>query len=329
MRSPRGHCACAPATHATPPERNRELTGMDRNVTLIVPVYNKEGTLERSVRSALDQTEPPSRIILVDDKSTDRSAEIGEAIAAREPTVELLRLPENKGAAYARNRGAQAAASEWIAFLDADDHWHPAFLERVLDGAATSGADFASSGRIQVDSRGPVGEQTMLIEGERFGAVLDLTNRFWEVSSDFVPINSSANLIRRSLFLSVGGFEEKSRYWEDHILWSRLWRAGRFAFVNEPLSQYYKAPATLSAGPFFYRDAIRFQRELVAGLAQCRRERRPGGFHLLLYLARFSVLLPAAWASRLLRRREVLRSASIGRPRTPNLQRSSESRLDS
>lgn len=277
---------------------------MGRDVTLVIPVYNKEATLERCVRSALDQTEPPSRIILVDDKSTDRSAGIAEAIAAAEPTVEFIRLPENKGAAHARNRGAQAADSEWIAFLDADDHWDAAFLERVLEGAATVGAAFASSGRMQIESRGPVRERTIMLERERFGAAIDLTDRFWAVSRDFVPINSSANLIRRSLFLSVGGFEEKSRYWEDHILWCRLWRVAKFAFVNEPLSQYYKAPATLSAGPFFYRDAMRFQGELIAALAQCARERRPGAFDLLLYLARFSVLLPASWARRHSRHRK-------------------------
>src|SRR4051812_39659720 len=244
------------------------------DVTVIIPVYNKESLLERCVRSVLAQSIPPARIIIVDDKSTDRSVDAAHRIAIEQQTVEVLRLPDNAGAAHARNRGAKIADTRWLAFLDADDHWLPHFLERVVDGAACLEAGFASSGRVEIATRGRRREKAFLIDREKRGSAVDLTAGFWRVARQFMPINSSTNLVDRELFLSVGGFNEKNKYWEDHILWCRLWRRSRFVFVNEPLSQYYKAPGTLSGGTFFLDDAARFQRELLAALAQSVRDRR-------------------------------------------------------
>lgn len=276
-------------------------------ITVVIPVYNKENALERCVRSVLTQTVLPAKIIIVEDRSTDRSINVANGIALKERNIEVLRNARNMGAAFSRNRGADAAGTEWLAFLDADDHWHPEFLEKVAAGAARIGAGFASSGRVEVTTRGEHREQHFILPREKPGSVVDLTAGFWKTARTFMPINSSANLIRRELFLEAGGFPETSRYWEDHILWCRLWARSRFAFVNEPLSQYYKAPGTLSAGSFFFPDALKFQRALLGALGRSIRMRRPGTADLALYLARFSALVPGAWVSRRARQYSIRR----------------------
>jgi glycosyltransferase involved in cell wall biosynthesis len=94
-------------------------------VSAIVPVFNGERYLDEALRSALDQTLPPSEVIVVDDGSTDRSGEIAESFG---DPVRCIRQ-ENLGVARARNRGLSVATGEFIAFLDHDDLWPPTKLE--------------------------------------------------------------------------------------------------------------------------------------------------------------------------------------------------------
>jgi glycosyltransferase involved in cell wall biosynthesis len=98
------------------------------SVSVVIPCFNAEAFLEETIQSVLAQTHQPNEIIVVDDGSTDRSREIarsfGKAIRFFEQT--------NQGVSVARNRGIEASLSHWIAFLDADDLWHPKKLEEQL-----------------------------------------------------------------------------------------------------------------------------------------------------------------------------------------------------
>jgi len=110
--------------------------GDDRvSVSVIIASYNLAEYLPAALDSAIGQTCRPTEIIVVDDGSTDDSV----AVASRYgPPVRVL-SQENRGAAAARNRAIDEAAGEWLAFLDADDVWHPTYLERQL--AAVDGPD--------------------------------------------------------------------------------------------------------------------------------------------------------------------------------------------
>src|SRR6478735_3814841 len=112
------------------------------DVTVVIPMYNAAATIQRALDSVLAQTTPPARIVVVDDCSTDDSAEAVRRMYAT--TVELVATPVNGGIAVARNRGAREATTEWLAFLDADDWWQPPFLERTLAAIDRFGADFGS-----------------------------------------------------------------------------------------------------------------------------------------------------------------------------------------
>ena len=108
--------------------------------TCVIPAYNREDTVGRAIESALAQSHPPKEVLVVDDGSSDRTAEVVEGYGG---VVRCLRQA-NAGGAAARNAGARAATAEWIAFLDSDDYWTPGHLEAVARAVwATGGrADF-------------------------------------------------------------------------------------------------------------------------------------------------------------------------------------------
>ena len=97
-------------------------------VTCIIPVYNGERFVADAIRCVLEQTAPPTEVIVVDDGSTDSTASVVRSFGA---SIQYLRQV-NQGPAEARNAGIRVATGEMIAFLDADDLWHPDKQERQL-----------------------------------------------------------------------------------------------------------------------------------------------------------------------------------------------------
>lgn len=99
-------------------------------VSIVMPAYNNEAYVAASVRTVLAQTHRNWELLFVDDASADRTVEIVEAF--RDPRIRVFRNGKNQGAALSRNRALREAKGKWIAFLDADDWWHPEKLERQL-----------------------------------------------------------------------------------------------------------------------------------------------------------------------------------------------------
>ncbi|WP_201209332.1 glycosyltransferase family 2 protein [Rhodocyclus purpureus] len=99
-------------------------------VSVIIPCYRCSGMVERALDSVLNQTLPPAEIILVDDASGDDTLALLHRLEKKyAPTVKVLAMSINGGPGLARNAGWEAASSPWLAFLDADDAWHPRKLE--------------------------------------------------------------------------------------------------------------------------------------------------------------------------------------------------------
>src|SRR3954447_14425882 len=97
---------------------------MAHGVSVVIPAFNAERFVGEAVQSVMAQTLLPVDIVVVDDGSTDRTAELAAAV---DPTVQVVRTP-NRGVAAARNTGARRARGSVIAFLDADDVWLPTKL---------------------------------------------------------------------------------------------------------------------------------------------------------------------------------------------------------
>src|SRR5579862_4587648 len=101
-------------------------------VSVVVPVWNSERFLKKTVESVLAQTYRRLELIVVDDGSTDRSPDIVKSIAAHDDRVRLFRT-ENRGAAAARNLGISQSRGPFVALLDNDDLWHPEKIARQVE----------------------------------------------------------------------------------------------------------------------------------------------------------------------------------------------------
>ena len=104
-------------------------------VSVIMPVYNAEKTVERAIRSVQSQTCPDWELLAVDDGSADGSGAVCDRCAQEDARIRVFHTP-NAGVSHARNTAMQAARGEWIAFLDSDDSYDPAFLQTMLANAA-------------------------------------------------------------------------------------------------------------------------------------------------------------------------------------------------
>ncbi len=98
-------------------------------VSVITPAYNSSSYIEETVLSVLNQTYKDFEYLIIDDASTDNTAEIIKEFAKKDKRIKLICLEKNQGAAIARNKGIEAARGTFIAFIDSDDKWCPDKLE--------------------------------------------------------------------------------------------------------------------------------------------------------------------------------------------------------
>lgn len=190
----------------------------DARVSAVIPAYNAARFLQNAIQSALAQTLPLLEIIVVDDGSSDETA----AIAGRYP-ITLIRHPRNRGLSAARNTGILASRGEWVAFLDADDTWHPEKTELQLQ-AATTGVS--------------------AICGRRFPKTTEIT--FEEMLWKNIWGNPSSTIIRRDVLIALDLFDESLPAAEDYNLWLRFLFAGHRVAVTQPLYNYTPPEDSLS-----------------------------------------------------------------------------------
>ena len=107
-------------------------------VSVLVPCWNAAGSIERALDSVLEEQGLQLECVVVDDGSTDRTLDVVNAVAARDPRVVVLALTENQGVSNARNRGLELVRGEWLTLLDADDRFLPGGLG-TLAAAAVAG----------------------------------------------------------------------------------------------------------------------------------------------------------------------------------------------
>ena len=115
-------------------------------ISVIIPVFNGDKYIEATLASVFNQSHQNFEVLVVDDCSTDRTYELVSSISMVESRVTIVRLNENMGApAGPRNIGIKRSSGEWIAFLDADDIWHPRKLESQLKAVKESETQFCSA----------------------------------------------------------------------------------------------------------------------------------------------------------------------------------------
>lgn len=209
-----------------------------RPITVLMSVYNGERWLEESIISVLNQTFTDFEFIIVDDGSTDQTAEILEQFTQRDSRVRVL-TKGNSGLADSLNYGISHSRGEWIARIDADDICEPSRLEKqVAITQSDSSIVLVGSGLVIIDEFGkkhrqhsyPAGHYRLVQRLARHGAF---------------PPHSSA-LFKKAALRRQTAYRTRIRRSQDRDLWLRLSEKGKIACVNKPLVRIRKHSAQVS-----------------------------------------------------------------------------------
>ena len=197
------------------------------NISVIIPTYNRAHLLSRAVQSVLNQTMPAHEIIIVDDGSTDNTAEL---INQQFSQCRYIQQP-NMGVSAARNRGIEAATGDWLAFLDSDDEWLPGKLQAQVDL-------LQKHPEIRICHT----EEIWIRNGKRVNQMKKHAKSGGFIFQNCLPlcvISPSSVMIHRSLFAEVGTFDEGLPACEDYDLWLRICANNPVAFVEQPQIKKY------------------------------------------------------------------------------------------
>jgi glycosyltransferase involved in cell wall biosynthesis len=206
------------------------------SISVIMPNFNEGEFLGNAIESVLGQTKTDLELVVVDGHSTDDSVKIAREYAAKDGRVRVFAEETRKGVSASRNRGIREAKGEAIAFLDSDDLYAPAKLEKqwaILKAYSEPVAVYCD--RWKLDNAGttlPPGTlQRRAGSGMLFGEFI--TRAFGHIHTTLVP---------RECIDRVGLFDESLSWAEDYDLLLRLARVYRFEYVDQKLYGYRKHP---------------------------------------------------------------------------------------
>lgn len=210
-------------------------------VSVIIPSYNPGDTILRALHSVFMQTRQPDEVIVVDDGSTDNSAQLVKKFY---PSVKLIQI-KNSGVSAARNTGVKNSSGMLLAFLDADDFWHSKKLEYQL-------SIFEKFPDVSICSTKYISFEL----GEEFDYKKACTYNIEELSCTLTSFNqfiqhpflaTPSVILKRELFDKVGGFNEQLKIAEDIDLWLKCTYSAKYFLVHNRLTFVVKQPGSLSA----------------------------------------------------------------------------------
>lgn len=192
----------------------KDQAGSKVQISIVMPLFNKENTVERAIRSVLSQTDADFELIIVDDGSTDLSYQ--RCLTFVDPRIRIIQQT-NQGVAAARNNGVEAGTGTYLCFLDADDAYEPSFLQQIRALVALNPDAALYSCRYQVMAKSGKLQQFKCQYANDFaGPVADFFNAYRQ-NRGFIC--SSCFAISRTMFQRAGGFPAGVRIGEDISLW--------------------------------------------------------------------------------------------------------------
>ncbi|MEU7406192.1 glycosyltransferase family 2 protein [Streptomyces sp. NPDC044948] len=249
------------------------------DVTVTVIVYNDAGRLPRAVASVLRQTHANIEVVISDDHSTDATEEVARALAAGDPRVVYLRLPENSGGCSApRNRALEIARAPYLMFLDSDDELPARAVETLLAAHRERDLDFAMGAvhRIRVDGGRRTTWMPHLVAERRTLDGIEADPRL------FFEHLSTSKMYARSFLDRHGLRFPEGIHYEDQLFSAQAYcLAKTFTVVPEPVYRWYIAPYAASDAASIsnqrhkltnVRDRVHVQRLIDVFLAESGHE---------------------------------------------------------
>lgn len=219
---------------------NKIESGINREkptVSVIIPTYNRENRIGNAIRSVLSQTFPDFEIIVVDDASQDNTKEMVAGLS--DERIRYIKHDKNRGGSAARNSGIKTARGKYIAFLDDDDEWMPAKLEKQVSKFMQSSekVGLIYCGYICLHDGKAVSENMPEIKGAAYIEALN---------SCFV--GGPTPLVKKECFSQAGYFDETLKTCQDWDMWIRVAKYYDVDYVSETLAHYTLHGSQLSSG---------------------------------------------------------------------------------
>ena len=192
-------------------------------VTTIIPTFNRGYCLAESIQSVLDQNFSDFELIVVDDGSTDNTAEVIKQFSG----IHKIRIKKNRGVSFARNLAIKQARGEWIAFLDSDDLWERDKLATQMNWVECN-----------PDYHAVYTDEIWIRNGVRVNAMKKHRKYSGDIFRHCLPlciVSPSSVLLRNELLNKFGGFDESMPVCEDYDLWLRISMSFPFHFIEEKL----------------------------------------------------------------------------------------------
>lgn len=205
---------------------------MGELVSVIIPAYNREKTIEKAIQSVLDQMYKDVEVIVVDDGSTDDTVSAVKSI--KDKRVKCISLGKNSGACMARNKGIEVAQGRYIAFQDSDDIWKPGKLEKQIAILKKEPVDlvFCAFERVRGTEK----------------AILPLLDEGYVSREKLLErsLVSTQTLVGKRECFDTIIFDEKMPRLQDYDITIRLSGKFKFYFINEPLVKMYVGSDSIS-----------------------------------------------------------------------------------
>lgn len=218
-------------------------------VSVLIRTFNRADLVGEAVKSALSQTYENLDIVVVDDGSSDSTADVLRSF--RDHRIRTLTHDCNRGVGAACNTGIRAATGDFVAWLDSDDVWHPNKVEQQVDFLRQYREVDAVFSDVHVrhhDRNVPSLIEHMkafrkCLDGKQRGTQFVVSQReMYLCLLQEVPIKPTALMLRRSVFEQVGLFDESARSGEDWEFLLRLARHASFGYIDRPLAEINRTP---------------------------------------------------------------------------------------
>ena len=203
---------------------------MEVYFSVVIPLYNKEAYVAKTLNSVLNQTYRNFEVIIVNDCSTDNSLDVVKA--ARDHRIKIIEHSENKGLSASRNTGINAATHLYIAFLDADDYWDFTYLETIVNLIKEYPEEsvFATHYRENYNDKFFVPRSNLpkISKGKML-----LIRDFFKINSGRLILTQSCIVVHKTVFEQIGYYDENVTFAEDIDFYIRCFHTYNLAYYND------------------------------------------------------------------------------------------------
>lgn len=208
-------------------------------VSIITPAYNSEKYIAETILSVLAQSYQNWEMIIVDDNSSDRTAEIITSFQEKDSRIKYFHNSTNKGSAFSRNLALQNAKGKWIAFLDSDDLWHPEKLEKQIEFMKKNNYHFSYTNYCEIDEN--TREKGVLISGPKVISRKMMKAYCWPGCLTIMYDAKKIGLIQ-SADLEIN---------EEYSIWIKASNKSNCYLLDENLAKYRRHSQSLSNRSYF------------------------------------------------------------------------------